>query len=771
VGNASTVAADLGHSPRTRAATNVWCILLVLVSGACADPKASSRPDAALDAGDPDAALRVDAGDAGDGDASARDAGDVDADTRDAGDAFVAADADVSDAGTRDADVSDAGTRDADTPDATSIDAGPPVVCGDGRVEGAETCDDGTNAGTPGECARDCSALAPTADAFPVYLLNLVRADGSTTTVSGDAGACAATHSAECADFCVEDADHCAGVAYLGHGEWALSLRVKPGVARAPLLVFPHDRAARPLGDPTDDVFYYPWIGGIAERAENRDDPNRTFAATYPGGTFAPITMLADGAEARLVHASNWPPIAVSPRYGGGRLTLAYQDAESTPIGGGSYLDGWSPGLQSTPLPGEQRTYRFVEVNVAATDVPAGMEPWQVAVDAYRAWLDVRRGPLPDPSPLVASSHGFVGVQLENLVTFDPDAIRALSRAWRRDFPWMLLWGQMTDYLGDCCLSHTELGPRYADLPTLARELDAAGQRVGYYTSPQWEYVGDPAYKLDRETGLAWLFDWIAANERAGATAHYIDTLARVPWGSPDVVRELFAATGSCDALRARGLDAYCGRIPHDVLIEGAVDVYPAAGLLDGSLSGVPVLGLASSRLEPTRRTPFVAFPRLAFYLLREHVLHLGGYNSDFPFAGTYDTDGDGDLDGADDPAQWYWAEQQAFLLGARITGSHLEVDVPGVGRVPNPRLLALIAERERVDFFGRRARYRDRIGLTSIPPDVVASRFVDRDGRTLVAVSNPTGRSGLTIAVDGVAVPVCAATLSLVDPAAPRCP
>ena len=709
------------------------------------------------DAGGRDAFVAMDAGDA----STVPDGGEADAFSEDGGDAFVPPDAEVV----------DAGERDASSPDAGGSDAGPPVVCGDGRVEGTEACDDGVNAGTPGTCARDCSELSPTADAFPAYLLNLVRPDGSTTTVSGDPGACAATRSAPCADLCVEDADHCAGVAYLGHGEWSLSLPVKPGVARAPLLVFPHDRAPRPLGDASDDVFYYPWIGGIAERAEHRDDPNRTFAATYPGGTFAPLTMLADDTEARLVHASNWPPIAVSPRYGGGRLTLAYQDAESTPIGGGSYLDSWSPGLQSTPLPGERRTYRFVEVQVAAGDVPIGMEPWQVAVDAYRAWLDGRRGPLPAPSALVASSHGFVGVQLENLATFEPDAIRALSAAWRADFPWMLFWGQMTDYRGDCCLPRIPLGPRYTALPALARELDTAGQRVGYYTSPQWEYLADPAYKLDRETGLTWLFDWIEANERAGATVHYIDTLARVPWGPPDVVRELFAATGSCDALRARGLGAYCGRIPEDVLIEGAVDVYPAAGLLDGSLSGLPVLGLSSSRFEPTRPTPFVAFPRLAFYLLREHVLHLGGYNSDFPFAGTYDTDGDGDLDAADDPAQWYWAEQQAFLLGARITGSHLDVDVPGVGRVPNPRLLALIAERERVRFFARGARYRDRIGLSAIPDGIVASRFVDREGRTLVAVSNPSGRAGLTITVDGAPVPVCTAALSLVDPAAPRCP
>jgi hypothetical protein len=729
------------------------CLTLVACRDATPDPDASLPPDAA----GRDASSMNDAGDA----SASLDGGAADASSEDAGDAFASLDAEIV----------DAGDPDASSVDASAPDAGPPVFCGDGRVEGAERCDDGVNAGTPGTCARDCSALAPSADAFPAYLLNLVRADGSTVTVSGDPGACAATRSAACADLCIEDADHCAGIAYLGHGEWALSLHVKPGVARAPLLVFPHDRAPRPLGDPADDVFYYPWIGGIAERAENRDDPNRTFAATYPGGTFAPLTMLADDAEARLVHASNWPPIAVSPRYGGGRLTLAYQDAESTPIGGGSYLDSWSPGLQSTPLPGERRTYRFVEVRVRAGEVPRGMVPWQVAVDRYRAWLEARRGPLPSPSRLVASSHGFVGVQLENLFTYDPDAIRALSAAWRAEFPWMLFWGQMTDYGGDCCLPRTELGPRYGGLPALARELDAAGQRVGYYTSPQWEYLADPAYKLDRETGLAWLFDWIAANERAGATVHYIDTLARVPWGPPDVVRELFAATGSCDALNARGLGAYCGRIPEDVLIEGAVDVYPAAGLLDGSLSGLPVLGLSSSRFEPSRRTPFVAFPRLAFYLLRDHVLHLGGYNSDFPFAGTYDTDGDGDLDAADDPAQWYWSEQQAFLLGARITGSHLEVDVPGVGRVPNPRLLALVAERERVGFFARGARYRDRIGLGAIPDGIAASRFVDRDGRTLLAVSNPSGRAGLTIAVDGVAVPVCTAPLSLVDPAAPRCP
>jgi hypothetical protein len=646
-------------------------------------------------------------------------------------------------------------------------------VCGDGVVEAPEACDDGVNDGAPGGCAVSCADAAPEAGAFPRYQLTVIDVDGATRSRAFDRTACAPSPSPACAGMCVEDGDHCADIAYLGGGEWRLDLRIKPSVARVPLLGFPAPATAAPLGDPADDVFYYPYLSGVAERYDHRLDPNATYALTYPGGVFSPLAMLADPDDARLLFASNWPPVAVSPAYGAGRLSLWYQDAISTSIGGGFHLNGWSPGLQSTPRPGEARSYRFTELVLGPGDVPAGRQPWHAAADRYRAWLEARRGPAPAPPAWMQASHGFIGVQLENLAAYDPAMLERLARRWGAAMPWMLLWGQMSDYLGDCCATSYPLHPRYGDLPGTVAALRADGLRVGYYAAPHWGNAADPAFKLDAPDGASWLTGWLDANEAAGADAHYVDTLARTPWGQPAALRELFAAAGTCETLAPLGgaVAAACGRLPAATMIEGAVDLFPAPGLMDGGLTGVPANGMLDNTAPLSPERPFVTFPRLAYYLLPDHQLHLGGYNNDFPLAGAFDTDGDQVVEASDETPGWFWAERQAFLLGARFTGSHLETWLPDVGLVDNPWVDAVVAERDRVGFWARRPRYLDTVGLGPAPDGLEVRRFATADGGTLLAVVNWQQRPGQVITVDGVAVPLCAGRLALIDVAAPACP
>ncbi len=59
---------------------------------------------------------------------------------------------------TEDTTVTDTDPTEGDT---SSSGTGDPEVCGNGEVEGDEVCDDGTNDGSYGGCAEDCSALGP----------------------------------------------------------------------------------------------------------------------------------------------------------------------------------------------------------------------------------------------------------------------------------------------------------------------------------------------------------------------------------------------------------------------------------------------------------------------------------------------------------------------------------------------------------------------------------------------------------------------------------
>ena len=678
----------------------------------------------------------------------------------------------------------DLGQRDASAPDSAVS------LCGDGLTEANELCDDGESAGVPGGCALNCMEHAPRAAAFPSYQISFMDdAIGGWRTTAHGQSVCEPSPSPECVGMCIEDRDHCAKVRYLGGGEWQLDLHIKPGVFRVPALQFPSQSEPAPLGDSDDDVYYYPFLSGVAERYDHRADPNNSFGLTYPGGTFAPLALLADPDDARLIFASNWPPVAVSPVYGGGRLTLWYQDAVSTDTGGGTgkaFLNGWLPGLQSTPLPGETRTYRFVEVRVSPPDVPAGTLAWHVAIDHYKRWLVAHRGPLPPVPEWQQASHGFIGVQLESMVTWDPTYLFDLVADWGADMPSILIWGQMSDYRGDCCTPTTDLHPRYDMLEETIAGLRALGQRVGLYIAPNWQEIPNPGWRLHEEVSAAFLTDWLDANIAYGADVHYIDTLARVPWASPALIRNLFHATADCAELAAYGPEvrAACGRLPPGTVIEGAVDIYPAAGLMDGSLTGFDQTGLQVMEATPyelmndtqplSRVRPFVTFPRLGFYLMDEHVLHLGGYNNDYRLAGTSDTNFDDVVNELDDSTDWYWSERDAFLLGARITGAKLEVWLPGRGLVRNPMLGEIIAERDRFGFFARRTRYRDVIGiggLGALPAGVDVRRFTDAAGGTLLAVVNWTETADLSVTVDGQVVPLCARRFTLVDVAAPACP
>ncbi|AFE04091.1 hypothetical protein COCOR_01479 [Corallococcus coralloides DSM 2259] len=137
----------------------MFCVTLLFSLAACGgdstpDSDAGTRPDAST--GIQDAGFDVDAG-ADAGTQPEDDAG-TDAGTQPEEDAGTDAgiDAGTEDAGTKDAGTEDAGI-DAGTEDAGTepVDAGSPLVCGDGKKEGDEVCDDGNTTSGDG-CNASC---------------------------------------------------------------------------------------------------------------------------------------------------------------------------------------------------------------------------------------------------------------------------------------------------------------------------------------------------------------------------------------------------------------------------------------------------------------------------------------------------------------------------------------------------------------------------------------------------------------------------------------
>jgi hypothetical protein len=108
-----------------------------------------------------------------------------------------------------------------------------------------------------------------------------------------------------------------------------------------------------------------------------------------------------------------------------------------------------------------------------------------------------------------------------------------------------------------------------------------------------------------------------------------------------------------------------------------------------------------------------------------------------------------------------YWAERQAFLLGAKLDAMHV-AESPQRPDVPNAALARIIALRRASGWWRRAPEYLDRLGLTDVPAGIDVRRFRGRDGETLLVVDNPARTTGASVRVDGRAVTLAAAPLSI---------
>jgi len=523
-------------------------------------------------------------------------------------------------------------------------------------------------------------------------------------------------------------------VTFLGDDRWKLDLQAKQHLRR---IYFPAQTKRTPVASRvSDEIFYYPRILGLAEKASARNtDWDWGPKFIYPGQLFAPLVVLASSSEARMVAATNWPPKKVKPLYGAERLTLLYD--EGVPINASV-------------------SYECMIVDVEG-DSARGDVPWQLALDRYRAWLD-SHVPAPSYPDWMWDGQGFLDVNLSLTSPYNVQSLRKLYLNYKHLYPWVLFWGQMTPPGSKtCCALNQEMDPSYVEtLPDLVREIAKKGGHAGYYSAPYYGTgLEHPRRYLDSPEGRDWLWTWLEKNKNYGATGHYVDTVGWNYYGDPVQVMDLFKS----------------GLIPEASLIEGVTDIYPAASLVAGSLagSGNGRDGFCGAPYKVPEAHDRTTFPRFGRYLFGDRLFYGGISNGDSTFWGNlkYWKRGDyprfqvcGYVSYCENngPCE-SGTERLAFLLGEK-----LDFRPPYGSEIVD----AINQERIRAHWWSRRPVYKDTKGLdlTSIPRDskVEVTRFEDGTGLSLFAISNPNLVDGLSFRFSGASFAIPVQKIAIVE-------
>lgn len=552
--------------------------------------------------------------------------------------------------------------------------------------------------------------------------------------------------------YTVSDSTLDAMVTDLGNNFWQLSVTPKTTLTS---VRFPWMSNRDPLGsDISDDVYYYPYQLGIGQKASYQNNGENDYfgGPLYPGALSAPVVVIADNTNAKIVAATNWPPKAVSPYYGSEKMFLMY-DRDPVPAG------------QTT-------TYKALIATVTGGNPAAGLVPWQMAMDKYRAWLDSAVGSVSYPS-WMWSGEGIFNVQAQWQTAFNPNfSETALNNSFlpvKDLYPWVVIWGQMSPSFGDCCGVNPANQKYYSTLPSMDNRFNpglpnwvkstvANGHHVAFYSAPYYGPYGDGTSRLlDTPSGQSWFNNYNSANAGYGANSYYFDTFARSYWGDPGTILNQFAN----------------GTISKDSLVEGSVDVYPVPSLVSGALTTDTFCGAPYRNPQNANNSSNngrTSFPRFVRYLLGDRLMYGFYSNADWQFwgAGTWASEGQAacgyansfktgwcDTNGPCD----HGSERLAFLLGTKLDF---------VNGNNNSVVDALISEHKRVNWWSRKPRYLDSKGLdlTGIPANskVEASRFIDANGATLIAVTNPKAETGVSVKFNDQTLNVTSDYLHLFD-------
>lgn len=528
-----------------------------------------------------------------------------------------------------------------------------------------------------------------------------------------------------------------AEVVNLGNGHWQLQLTPKVGGINTVWFPWqPHRYALN--GDDNDDVILYPRRMGVGFHSASLAEWEWQ-GQSYPGQCFTPIITIADRSEARTIAAMNWPPRLTTMLYSRGRATMSiwgYLSANNTHT-----FDALV--LRERVEPGEDR------------------EPWYAGLDLYRDWLQARMAedglyPIEYPQAL-RQSNGMMSVWLHYDAQFDVNELRALYDSAKADLSWVQFWGQMSNYMycpgeglvqnavpplapgeeAGCCLVQPWMHSRYLpSLPAFADEVRAEGGHIGYYSRPS-----EPYRALDGTVPgyLDELLGWLDVNAGDGANAFYLDVLGGGNFGDVRTVARLFQTT-----------------FPAFTFIEFPVDAYPVAYMISGCyFGGYEWMITPGHDLDDLcAEYPKVTFPRYGRYLLDDRIVLLGGANGD---RYTWGMSRGHDC----------YLERKAFMLGAKFeapTILNTTPEFPNYTSPITPAVRLIIDEWRRVGWWDREPRYRDRDGISGVPEQVEVSRFIDRDGITLLCVDNWYLRQNASFRYRGMEIPIPQQRISIIE-------
>lgn len=524
-----------------------------------------------------------------------------------------------------------------------------------------------------------------------------------------------------------DDANASVTLTWLGDDFWELELTPKVAIKE---FWFPYELSCTALnGDSSDDVLYTPRLCGVAERSDAQS--TSLGGNTYPGFCFAPLLVLADPHTAKIVAATNWPPVEVNPTQARGRTCLLYRE-----------------GRAGVPAVGETRKVRLLQAR-ASGDERVGLHAWQRVLEQYRLWLEAAgeaAGLFPiDYSPWMRDCHGFMIVWLSLIP--DPalpgapnhsDYLWQMWEQWREVFPWMQMWGQMADYneSDPICCGEGPFHPRYEPgMREFADLITSSGGHIGYYSRPEEPY--EPIDGWDPESLLRQqrLLDWLDDNHDHGANVWYLDVLGARYFGDPATIADLFVT-----------------KFPRDTFMEYVTDVYPTALYLYNSIWGSGLYGSGPDYTDCSEcfdaNTPKVTFPRFGRFLLGDRITFLGSAGGARYWGREHD----------------YWMERQVFLLGAKYAVHHGLVSEEPEGNELNLAIGLAVSERDRAGWWERRPVYRDTEGVYGVPPEVKVRHFIDKDGIDLFAVDNWFGTAGASFGFEGREIPIPAQPLAIIE-------
>lgn len=515
-------------------------------------------------------------------------------------------------------------------------------------------------------------------------------------------------------------------------GQWELRLTAR--TARVEEVRFPWWPASSVAEAIADGWFLYLSTnsGAIAASADLRSGLAR--GCDSPGVCVSPILIWATDHEGFLVAGTTWPPRHLQVVAGLGGFGLTYPQ----PVAAGDSV------VLRTLL------------NTACVVPGRGREPWRDVLAPYLAWRRQQTEAanlVPVVPDWLANADGWLNVQLENMPAFDPQALERLRTRVKPLFGWVQFWGQMSNYAGrrelavpplgpleprGCCILQASLHRRYTPaLPQLIARAAAEG-RVGVYVQPGKDPLFDEAGRPTPALGV--LRAWLKKNrEELGTNATYVDRIGNQFYGDPLSVARFIGS-----------------ELPPGAVIEYPEDLYPAAYLMSGSLSGGSWEGRPGNSPEALGKAfRHGTFPRLGRYLVGDRIVFMGQSNTDIRWWG---------------PEQDYWGERQAFLLGAKFDTITPFEGSQASGPV-DEAIDQAVAERRRVGWWEREPVYLDREGIYDLPADVDVRRFRDRSGQDLLVIDNWKQRTGVTFSFNGrkVTVPVQRLSILASTPRTPR--